>query len=98
MPGKGVEPLLAGISGRCLCHLGYPDVFVSGRQDLNLRPLDPQSSALTRLRHCPVLLVRFELNTEWGLNPLPLPLGYRSSVAVAGIEPACAAYEAAEIA
>jgi hypothetical protein len=25
----------------------------SGRQDLNLRPLDPQSSALARLRHAP---------------------------------------------
>ena len=25
----------------------------SGRQDLNLRPLDPQSSALARLRHVP---------------------------------------------
>ena len=27
--------------------------FKSGRQDLNLRPLDPQSSALARLRHAP---------------------------------------------
>jgi hypothetical protein len=26
----------------------------SGRQDLNLRPLDPQSSALARLRHAPL--------------------------------------------
>jgi hypothetical protein len=26
----------------------------SGRQDLNLRPLDPQSSALARLRHAPI--------------------------------------------
>ena len=25
----------------------------SGREDLNLRPLDPQSSALTRLRYVP---------------------------------------------
>ena len=25
----------------------------SGREDLNLRPLDPQSSALTRLRYAP---------------------------------------------
>ena len=25
----------------------------SGRQDLNLRPLDPQSSALAKLRHAP---------------------------------------------
>ncbi len=25
----------------------------SGREDLNLRPLDPQSSALTGLRHAP---------------------------------------------
>jgi hypothetical protein len=26
---------------------------VSGRQDLNLRPFDPQSNALARLRHAP---------------------------------------------
>ena len=26
----------------------------SGRQDLNLRPLDPQSSALARLRYAPI--------------------------------------------
>jgi hypothetical protein len=26
----------------------------SGRQDLNLRPLDPQSSALAKLRHAPI--------------------------------------------
>ena len=26
----------------------------SGRQDLNLRPLDPQSSALAKLRHAPL--------------------------------------------
>ncbi len=30
----------------------------SGRQDLNLRPLDPQSSALARLRHAPVRVPR----------------------------------------
>ena len=30
------------------------DKIESGRQDLNLRPLDPQSSALAKLRHAPV--------------------------------------------
>ena len=30
-----------------------PQLKTSGRQDLNLRPLDPQSSALARLRHAP---------------------------------------------
>ena len=30
--------------------------FHSGRQDLNLRPLDPQSSTLAKLRHAPNLL------------------------------------------
>ena len=30
-----------------------PHLKTSGRQDLNLRPLDPQSSALARLRHAP---------------------------------------------
>lgn len=29
----------------------------SGREDLNLRPLDPQSSALTRLRYVPKFFV-----------------------------------------
>ncbi len=33
--------------------LTIPTVFQSGREDSNLRPLDPQSSALTRLRYAP---------------------------------------------
>jgi integrase len=37
------EPLTSAVNG---CE-------ESGRQDLNLRPLDPQSSALARLRHAP---------------------------------------------
>jgi hypothetical protein len=28
-------------------------LYLSGRPDLNRRPLDPQSSALTKLRHGP---------------------------------------------
>ena len=30
-----------------------PRLFQSGRQDSNLRPFDPQSNALSRLRHAP---------------------------------------------
>ena len=30
-----------------------PEVYQSGREDSNLRHLDPQSSALTRLRYAP---------------------------------------------
>jgi hypothetical protein len=44
--------------------------FDSGRQDSNLRPLDPQSSALTRLRHAPELLSVYGLRrlcVNWGL-------------------------------
>ena len=31
----------------------YASESLSGREDSNLRPLDPQSSALTRLRYAP---------------------------------------------
>ena len=42
----------------------------SGREDLNLRPLDPQSSALTRLRYAPTigLIQQLEENIHLVLN------------------------------
>jgi hypothetical protein len=47
--GEGdVYDTLALHDGRCK--------IISGREDLNLRPLDPQSSALTGLRHAPKYL------------------------------------------
>ncbi len=38
----------------CVTHC-YARLYESGRQDLNLRPSDPQSDALARLRHAPFL-------------------------------------------
>ena len=40
----------------------------SGREDLNLRPLDPQSSALSRLRHAPMWVV----SKRWAVFPCKL--------------------------
>ena len=36
----------------------------SGREDLNLRPLAPQASALTRLRHVPTVAKPYHLSPE----------------------------------
>ena len=46
----------SSVSSRTSCAPGSPTSSLtkwSGRQDSNLRPLDPQSSALTRLRYAP---------------------------------------------
>jgi hypothetical protein len=36
----------------------------SGREDLNFRPLAPQASALTRLRHVPTVAQTYHLSAE----------------------------------
>src|SRR6187200_3311068 len=46
------------------------ECFPSGREDSNLRPLDPQSSALTKLRHGPGLERR-----TYQTPPSPQPAG-----------------------
>jgi hypothetical protein len=49
--------------------------FWSGCRDLNPGPLDPQSSALTKLRHSPLLLVPGHGLESWTpLTPPPVPL------------------------
>ncbi len=66
MPGKSNIPSLrsAGADSSAVSGLAWqekgpadnpcqPALFKSGRQDLNLRPLDPQSSALAKLRYAP---------------------------------------------
>ena len=54
-PGIAPEPFweTAGPTTRAQKALIIQCKVMSGRQDLNLRPLDPQSSALARLRHAP---------------------------------------------
>jgi hypothetical protein len=49
---------------------GKPAPFRSGRIDLNYRPLDPQSSALTRLRYAPTesQVLPYLLSSGWGLD------------------------------
>ena len=49
--------------------------YLSGRLDLNQRPPDPQSGALTRLRHAPIFSFQIaEMGTLSGL-----PRGYSST-------------------
>src|SRR5204862_3773744 len=50
----------------------------SGRADLNRRPLDPQSSALTKLRHGPMLRSILPARTSRGLSSPPSPPSPRS--------------------
>ena len=52
-PGCSVEGRSAGLALLSPCE---QDFYWSGWRDLNSRPLDPQSSALTKLRHSPLLL------------------------------------------
>jgi hypothetical protein len=56
----------------------------SGRQDLNLRPLDPQSSALARLRHAP----NQPYGSDASRNAVTRPPHYRRTPAAVQHEPA----------
>ena len=44
----------------------------SGRQDLNLRPRDPQSRALAKLRHAPEnsIIIQLALQNKFFLRPI----------------------------
>ncbi len=51
----GFEPTTFYLEGRRSTPELHP--LRSGREDLNLRPLEPKSSALTGLRHAPYDLI-----------------------------------------
>ncbi len=51
--GAPVTDILAWRKQRAATYWGYGSCVKSGRQDSNLRPLDPQSSTLAKLRHAP---------------------------------------------
>lgn len=67
LPGLANAPLLRGwlLSSQ-------PSSLPSGQQDLNLRPLAPEASALTKLRHVPLPCVELS-----GFEPSDLPVANR---------------------
>gem|GEM_PF-5823691 len=53
IPYAALAALLYSLLSTFSCSIFRALPEKSGRQDLNLRPLDPQSSALAKLRHAP---------------------------------------------
>ena len=49
--------------------------YLSGRLDLNQRPPDPQSGALTRLRHAPIFVFQIAYMGTLGGFPNPPAMG-----------------------